>query len=107
MPAKSKLRGHQIAYIDGDWIYEDTGEPTITTHKSRPCSYCGEHVTPEGHDSCLGTLPGLMNACCGHGDDSQAYVQFMDGYRIGGIGAVKIISELKKHAKPITKKAPS
>ena len=47
------------------------------------CSYCGLARTAEGHDGCLGTLPGVMNACCGHGGQAEgAYVQFCDGTRI-------------------------
>lgn len=30
-------------------------------------------------DSCLGMLPGVVDACCGHGDISKAYVHFQDG----------------------------
>lgn len=45
------------------------------------CAHCGKPPTPEGHDGCLGTLPEqvVMNACCGHGNDRQAYVQHWDG----------------------------
>jgi hypothetical protein len=24
-------------------------------------------ITPKGHDPCLANLPGVVNACCGHG----------------------------------------
>ena len=41
------------------------------------CGKCKKGPTKEGHDGCLGTLPGpIMNACCGHGSDSQAYIQY-------------------------------
>lgn len=41
------------------------------------CDHCWLGPTPEGHDGCLGTLPGpIMNACCGHGNSSQAYIQY-------------------------------
>lgn len=33
----------------------------------RNCALCGQGETPEGHDFCLGTLPKVTNACCGHG----------------------------------------
>jgi hypothetical protein len=80
--SKSELRGHPI-YFDGEvWCYKDSGEPTVDTHKERPCGSCGEHATAEGHDHCLGTLPGVMNACCGHGVMGDAYVQFWDGSRL-------------------------
>lgn len=55
-----------------------------------PCAKCGLPPTDDGHDGCLGTLPGpIMNACCGHGSDQQAYIQYNDGTaRIGGVAAV-------------------
>ena len=42
------------------------------------CGFCDRQCTPEGHDACLGILmPNIiMNACCGHGDDDAAYIQF-------------------------------
>lgn len=44
------------------------------------CEKCGKGPTDKGHDGCLGTLPGnIMNACCGHGNDDQAYIQYCSG----------------------------
>lgn len=40
------------------------------------CLYCEKHRTPEGHDACVGTLKNVMNACCGHGENEMAYIQF-------------------------------
>ena len=42
------------------------------------CEKCSLPPTKEGHDGCIGLLPSpdVMNACCGHGKDSSAYVQF-------------------------------
>lgn len=40
------------------------------------CGLCGKPRTPEGHDACIGTMPGVANACCGHGDTPCAYVQY-------------------------------
>lgn len=70
----SKLRGHHIIFVGGQWLYADNKQHTIGNE--RPCGYCGKENTREGHDSCLGILPGIMNACCGHGDADEAYVQF-------------------------------
>lgn len=39
------------------------------------CGYCGLDRTEQGHDGCIGELKGVMNACCGHGQTSTAYVQ--------------------------------
>ncbi len=53
------------------------------------CEKCRKGPTKEGHDGCLGTLPGpVMNACCGHGNDSQAYIQYWGGRRIAGDEAI-------------------
>jgi hypothetical protein len=42
------------------------------------CIKCKKLPTKEGHDGCLGTLPDdtIMNACCGHGQDDMAYIQY-------------------------------
>jgi hypothetical protein len=69
--------------INGQWRYADTGG-LISEQPDRPCP-CGLDSTQEGHDGCLGTLPGpVANACCGHGDERDAYVQFDDGTIIRG-----------------------
>lgn len=68
------------------------------------CEHCGKGVTKEGHDGCIGTLPdGVMNACCGHGVNSSAYVQFdhdeyhnaPNRYIITGEAALKYIERHK------------
>lgn len=77
------LRGHKIEWLNGQYVFSDTKESTVDTWHARPCGHCGRHNTAEGHDGCLGTLPGVMNACCGHGHD-EAYVQFENGMIIRG-----------------------
>lgn len=52
------------------------------------CSHCKLERTEEGHDGCLGTLEGVVNACCNHGGTGEgAYVVFKDGGRLSGIHA--------------------
>lgn len=89
MTARGYLRGHPIEYDGERWIYSDTGDPTSWEERTlqaeeRPCGHCGQHRTPEGHDPCLGTLPGVANACCGHGRPSESYVQFTNGMVLRG-----------------------
>lgn len=62
------------------------------------CAKCGLMPSKEGHDGCLGTLKGddIMNACCGHGNDSQAYIQYWDKPRISGLIAVREQARLKE-----------
>lgn len=86
---KHYLRGHQIEKQDEVWVFSDTKEPTVENWQDRPCGHCGRENTKEGHDGCLGTLEGVMNACCGHGQTEDAYVQFEGGYRISGKSAIE------------------
>ena len=95
MTARSQLRGHEIEFLNNEWIYSDTKETTVSTFGDRPCGHCNEHDTPEDHDACLGTLKGIMNACCGHGVAKEAYVQFLDGFSIRGKDAVVVLEILK------------
>ena len=91
---QSYYRGHKIYFADELWIYSDTLQP-IRCNKNRLCGKCKQDNTAEGHDTCLGNLPGLMNACCGHGKTREAYVQFLDGFSIHGKKA-KIIQKILK-----------
>lgn len=102
MTARGKMHGHDIQWDEGreEWLFTDTGEPTVETWRDRPCGHCGMHATPEGHDGCLGTLPEhiVRNACCGHGNDDEAYVQFWDGACVRGAEALEEIEKLRKEA---------
>ena len=67
MMAISHERGWPI-YHDmeegGPWRYLDTDEP-ITGR--RRCRRCGCLPDENGHDACMGTVPGARSVCCGHG----------------------------------------
>ena len=81
------LRGH-LMYFDGhQYRYVDTDTPTVGAH--RPCGHCGLEDTPEGHDACLGTLPGVTNACCGHGSSAESYIIFDNGIVVRGFDRVE------------------
>lgn len=74
------------------------------------CGHCGLSRTKKGHDGCIGTLNGVMNACCGHGQNSMAYVQLNHSdYKnnpnkklLKGNDAIEYI---KKNSKVFTKKS--
>jgi hypothetical protein len=69
-----------------------------TEISAKVCGHCNLERTTEGHDGCLGTLPGLMNACCGHGGNAEGvYVQFLDGTCIRDNDAKTIIEILKRN----------
>lgn len=79
---RSYTLGHPIFWMEGEgWKLNSTGERlTDTVEKSLSCVKCGLKATTEGHDPCIANLPGVKNACCGHGvnDGQQAYVQYED-----------------------------
>jgi len=93
MPAKSMYRGRPIEWDKDRWIYADTRQSVALTHTQRSCGNCGRHATPDGHDACLGTLPNVMNACCGHGAPNKAYIQYPGGRVVSGLKALKLITE--------------
>jgi len=95
MTVTSNFRGWPVTFRDGECYFSDTMEKTIPTWGDRPCGHCGRRATPDGHDGCLGTLPGIMNACCGHGQQDEAYVQFDDGICIRGREAIAWQTQLR------------
>lgn len=82
----SRYNGHEILRRGGSWFYADIDEPVAAVPR-RTCGHCGRSSTAEGHDGCLGTLPGVMNACCGHGVEREAYVRFIGGESVHGSDA--------------------
>ena len=90
MPPRSKWRGHSIVYTDNAWMYCDT-KTNVSLDPDRRCGYCGQVNTHDGHDGCLGTLRNVSNACCGHGNVRDCYVQFDDGNRLSGREAIEYI----------------
>ena len=93
---KSKYHGHDIYHDGYVWRYSDTDEILINSPNVE-CKNCNGLPTTEGHDKGLGTLSGVRNACCGHGDSEKAYIQFLDGFIVKGEDAVTIQNLLKKH----------
>lgn len=63
------------------WRYADTGRQARAV--CHACPRCGLRQTKQGHDPCIANLPGVQNACCGHGKE-MGYVQFDNGKVIRG-----------------------
>lgn len=64
MTVKSYCRGWATLWLDGQWVYADD---LTSCETERPCVRCEEMPTKDGHDACLGHLPNVEYACCGHG----------------------------------------
>ena len=97
---RSHFRGHPIIFIDGIWVYEDTGERSGFGYEVRPCAKCGKTFEGSNNgdaDPCLGNLPGVDNACCGHGAPESAYVRFTSGVIIEGFDVIKYTEQWKDY----------
>ena len=71
------FHGHLIQWDDAKqtWHYEDG--TLIDDTPKRKCPKCNAFPTEDGHDACISNLPGVRNACCGHGQE-EGYIQFND-----------------------------
>lgn len=76
MTATGKHRGHLMYFDKHEWRYSDNGNRVADC--GRVCGVCEKPQTEQGHDPCIANLPGVQNACCGHGVVAEAYVQFED-----------------------------
>lgn len=89
MPSRSHLKGYPIVFDNAQWkwLWEDTGVPIDDA--PRVCRRCGRSPTAEGHDACLGTLPRVKKACCGHGVPGHSYVWFTNGTQVRNFDTVR------------------
>jgi len=103
---RSKFRGHSIIWTGKKWVYEDDRSDIPTNGgKIRPCKKCGKlfPLGEGGVDPCLGVLPGVDNACCGHGDPMYAYIRFTNGVVIEGFDVINYTERYKSEDKSIEK----
>ena len=96
MTAHGYHRGHHMTFIvdeshedGGVWTYDD-GTP-VPEDPDRPCGFCGLPNREDGHDACLGELPDVWAACCGHGNPKEAYVTI----RLAGEDAMAVFRETR------------
>lgn len=74
----SSWRGHVIDDRDGIWYYAGTSI-RVADQPNIKCGHCNKKNRLDFCDSCLGKLSKVMNACCGHGNREDSYVQFDNG----------------------------
>ena len=51
-------------------------------HSADACAVCGRDVPHASPDPCLGRLPGVLFACCGHGTEKGGYIVFANGVTV-------------------------
>lgn len=91
-----------IAYLMGNkvytndrgetWYYADTNQ-RVSKNDWLTCPACSKRARLNDPDPCLGVLPGVKNACCGHGVYKNAYISFKNGVVIRG--HLDIVENLK------------
>ena len=99
MSGRSEFRGHPLIWIDDKWVYEDDGSDIPANGGDiRPCKKCGKLFTlGEGEvDPCLGVLPGVDNACCGHGTNERSYIRFENGVVVEGFDTIKYTEKYRR-----------
>jgi hypothetical protein len=68
---------------NNDWIASPTNK------RKRICAKCRQPRSKQGHDPCIANLPGVLDACCGHGV-GDGYIMFVDGRIIRGPFTVEL-----------------
>lgn len=80
-------------------VAETSEEANVTGGRGRinplDCAHCGLRCGPSGDDPCIENLPGVMNACCGHGKPECAYIQYSPTSLIRGRAAFERLRELR------------
>jgi hypothetical protein len=77
------FRGHPVVCLAGEDCerYADDLTPTVDEagiSVERPCVQCRLLAAPDGPDPCLGMVPEVKAACCGHGVE-EPYVLAVHG----------------------------
>ena len=71
MTVTAQMRGHPVVWDGQVWRWADDGtRAPASGGAERACTACGLTAGPGyGPDPCLGWLPGVAGACCGHGTE--------------------------------------
>ena len=72
---------------EGHWYFDDTHQ-LVEWKQERACKKCNQVRLPTGEDPCLGHIPGVEYACCGHGIDELAYELLGQMYQVRQHGRV-------------------
>lgn len=72
-------------------FFVETGEPYDPAQPLR-CPGCKQMCDADAPDPCLGWVPGVEYACCGHGE-KLGYFKLCDGATIYGVSSVKDLAD--------------
>lgn len=73
MTITASIRGNKVTWdVDlQEWLFDDG---VATKGEMRACTYCHRSPDEVGRDPCLGYIPAVSSACCGHGG-GDSYVR--------------------------------
>ena len=71
-----------------DFTFNDTEFIDLDALKVT-CPKCSKEQIASEPDSCLGKLPGVLFACCGHGIKEHSYIYFENGTIIRGFDRIE------------------
>lgn len=76
MTATAQMRGHAVVFDEDTDTWRWADDMTLAPSHGgaeRPCLKCGlTAIGKYGPDPCLGFIPGITGACCGHGTTTTA-----------------------------------
>lgn len=75
------IKGHLWIQSPNGHYWADNGK--LIKDETRTCPRCQKSLTSDKYDKCLGELPGVEAACCGHGEE-EGYIKFSNGVIIRG-----------------------
>jgi hypothetical protein len=91
------LYGREIYYIGNEWCWAEDMTPIGMPW--RVCPHCGKYPLEDHEDPpdpCMGWVPGIRYACCGHGNIEEAYVLLESDELYSGYDAILIIEHLRR-----------
>lgn len=66
MTITASIRGNRVTWDEDRrlWLFDDG---VASEEDIRACTYCLQMPDEVGRDPCLGYIPAVTSACCGHG----------------------------------------
>jgi hypothetical protein len=85
--------GHKV-YLADDMLVPRNSRGQFIKPDKLKCTKCKKKATKDGHDPCIANLPGVTDACCGHGRH-EGYLIFENGTVIRGFFDVESMSDTR------------
>ena len=87
MKHQNYIMGHEV-YTSEDLLTHRNNRGQFINPYKLKCRKCGKVANKDGQDPCIANLPGVTDACCGHGRH-EGYIVFENGVKIIGFFEVE------------------